>query len=165
MGAFSNRMDEQSSKNTPLTELRRLVAGAGVRSGLIFLNKLTSHRFTALYRFDGELLRNLFFFDRENPGQVSSPEIPILASYCVFVRDSGETFNVSNSEEDERVAGHPKRLQIRAYIGVPLLDEDGKMFGTICHFDVQPRPIEEENVQLMEQMAGILKKSTNRLPN
>jgi GAF domain-containing protein len=151
-------MSERMPRRVALTELKRLVSGSGVRACLMFLNGLTSHRFTALYRFDDKILKNLFFFDRENPDHVSSPEVPVLSSYCVFVRDSGRMFCVDDSQQDARTIGHPKRLEIRAYIGVPLLDDDGKMFGTICHFDVDPRPVNPEDVELMEQLAGVLQK-------
>jgi GAF domain-containing protein len=156
-------MIERVSRKVALTELKRLASGSGVRACLEFLNGLTSHRFTALYRFDDTKLKNLFFFDRQHPDQVSSPEVPVLSSYCVFVRDSGQMFCVDDSQLDERTNGHPKRLEIRAYIGVPLLDDDGKMFGTICHFDVDPRRIAPEDVDLMEQLAGVLQEQIGKL--
>jgi GAF domain-containing protein len=137
--------------------LTRILAESGIRAGLIYLNGLTSHRFSALYRFDDVTLKNLFFFDRENPGQSASAEIPVLCSYCVFVRDSGSRFKIENSSTDERTIGHPKRLEIRAYCGVPLLDNEGKMYGTVCHFDVDPQAISGENIDLMEALASALK--------
>ena len=146
-----------------MAQLDRIVAQSGVRAGLMFLNGLTSHRFSALYRFDDATLKNLVFFDRENPEQNSSPEIPVLCSYCVFVRDSRHTFCVENSPEDARTIGHAKRLEIRAYCGVPLLDEYGAMFGSICHFNVDPRAISGDNVELMEDFAAILQKQVHKL--
>jgi GAF domain-containing protein len=138
--------------------LRKVISQSGVRAGLEFLNKLTNHRFTALYRFDGEMLKNIFLFDRENPHQESTAEIPVLASYCVFVRDSGASFCVENSVTDARTVNHPKKLKIKSYCGVPLLDQFGKMFGTICHFDVNPRGTSVDNVALMEDFASLIEK-------
>lgn len=143
--------------NDVLQQMRAIRDDAGVRAVLIFLNGLTDHRFTALYRFDDETLKNLYFFDREHPDVESCPEIPVMASYCVFVRSSRLTFMTSDSLEDERVRGHPKEFEVRSYCGVPLVDEDGRMFGTICHFDFRPIPISDENVALMEAMASLLK--------
>lgn len=138
-------------------ELRRIVQDQGIRAGLIYLNRLTTHRFSALYRFDGNMLKNLFFHDKENPAQESAPEIPVLASYCVFVRDSGRQFSVENSIIDERVADHPKKLEIKSYCGVPLLDRFGRMLGTMCHFDVEPnRATSPEDIELMEEMANLV---------
>lgn len=122
----------------------------------MYLNQQSSHRFSALYRFDDKMLKNLYLFDRENPAVNSMSEIPVLASYCVFVRDSGRKFCVEHAKEDTRVAGHPKRLEIQAYCGVPLLDRYGKMFGTVCHFDVDPRQTETADIELMEHLADVL---------
>ena len=71
-----------------LRQMKLILKDKGVRELLIFLNRLTAHRFTALYRFNDETLENLYFFDRQHPEMLSTPEIPVLASYCVFVRNS-----------------------------------------------------------------------------
>lgn len=139
-------------------KLKHLVKGGGVREALKYLNGLTTHRFSAIYRFDDKMLQNLVLFDRENPGMESMPDIPVLASYCVFVRDSARRFCVENSILDERVEGHPKRLEVIAYCGVPLMDRYGKMFGTICHFDVVPRPTQTRDIELMEEMSKLLER-------
>jgi GAF domain-containing protein len=144
-------------------ELSRIVKDKGVRSALQFLNRFTSHRFTALYRFDDKTLKNMFFFDRDHPGSEILPDIPVMASYCVFVRDSSRAFKVENSPTDSRTEGHPKRMQIRAYCGVPLMDDEGKMFGTICHFDENPRPTSAEDFELMEEMAKLLQHKISSL--
>lgn len=137
--------------------LKTILTNEGVRAAIIFLNGLTSHRFTALYQFEGDILQNLHFFDREHPEVESSDETPVLASYCVFVRDHSRMFETSDSLQDERVRDHPKRKLIQSYCGVPLLDEDGTMFGTMCHFDFLPKQISDVNVELMEAFALLLK--------
>lgn len=139
-----------------LGQMRDIHARAGIRALLIYLNGLTSHRFTAIYRFDIEQLRSVIFYDRECPDVESCPDIPVMASYCVFVRKSRQLFVTPDSLEDERTSGHPKRLEVRSYCGVPLVDEAGQVFGTICHFDPRPLPISEENVTLMEGVASIV---------
>lgn len=147
------------SKADYLRQLKVILREQDVRAAMIFLNGLTEHRFTALYRFDKETLKNLYFFDRENPAQESTPDIPVMASYCVFVRDRHTSFATSDSLQDARVAGHPKRPEVQSYCGVPLRDTNGEMFGTICHFDFRPLPISDENVELMEAMAPLIKRS------
>lgn len=135
-----------------LTELRTLLDKARIRDAIILLNALTEHRFTALYRFDRNILHNLYFFDCENPAQESAPDIPVMASYCVFVRESQRGFTVTNSIEDDRLGDHPKRQVLQSYCGVPMLDKYGRMFGSICHFDFRPIKISDTNVALMEEV-------------
>ena len=139
-----------------LRHVRSILDSKGIRSALIYLNGLTDHRFTSLYRFNSEMLDNLYFFDRENPEQEKTENIPILASYCVFVRQTHNTFVTEDSLTDERVRGHPKHHEVQSYCGVPLLDEDGKMFGTNCHFDVLPVEISKDNVKLLEAVGPMI---------
>lgn len=139
-----------------LRHLKAVLRAADLRGAVMFLNSLTLHRFTSLYRFDDETLRNVVFFDRDNPGQETCDDLPVMASYCVFVREAAETFTIADSRGDERLGDHPKRPHVRSYCGVPLLDERGHMFGTICHFDFVPREISAENVELMEAIAPLL---------
>ena len=108
-------------------------------------------------RFDRDMLRTLTFYDRANPTAIPPDDIPVEASYCVYVRDSGRPFHVENSLSDMRVELHPKRLEIQSYVGVPLEDDNGLPVGTLCHFDFHPVPIPEETVRLMEDFAKLLK--------
>jgi GAF domain-containing protein len=136
--------------------LKVVLARDGVRAALAFLNSLTPHRFTALFRFDDKMLRNVCFYDSEQPDVQVCGEIPVADSYCVFVRDEGRIFTVIDSLNDDRVSAHPKRVEVKSYCGVPLLDENGRMFGSICHFDFLPMSISDENVALMEEIAPLL---------
>ena len=145
------------SNERALVELRRLLQEEGVRPALIYLNDLAGHRFSALYQFENDQLRNLYFYDREHPEVETTDEIPVTASYCVFLRESGRLFHTSDALRDERVRTHPKREKVQAYCGVPVLDAEGKLFGSICHFDYQPRVIADEDVDLMEAVALLLR--------
>jgi GAF domain-containing protein len=139
-----------------LAELKLILRTKGPSAALVFLNGLTNHRYSALYQFAGDSLRNLYFFDRENPEIEDQEEIPVTASYCVFVRNSGDVFHTSDALRDERVREHPKREQLRAYCGVPVLDQNGKLFGSICHFNVAPAVILDVDVTLMEAAGRLL---------
>ena len=140
-------------------ELRSAYLTGGVRGALQHLNGRTPHRFTSLYRFEGDMLRNVTFFDRQNPDQAKCEDIPVAASYCVFVRDSGTRFVVQDSWFDEQVRDHSKRKVVQCYCGVPLVDRDGRMFGSICHFDVKPGIVSRDDIELLEYMADLLRES------
>ncbi len=145
------------SNERTYAEFKAILRKDGVRPALIFLNGLTAHRFSAIYQFQNETLRNLYFYDRENPEIESIEEIPVTASYCVFLRDTGILFHTSDALRDERVRTHPKREKVLAYCGVPLLDAKGGLFGSICHFDLEPRIIADKDVELMEAVALLLR--------
>lgn len=139
-----------------MLQLKAAFTNGGVRGAVAFLNSLTEHRFTSLYQFDGPTLKNITFFDRENPTVESCEDVPVEASYCVFVRDLSARFMVDDAMRDGRVQNHPKKATVQSYCGVPLLDRDGKMFGSICHFDFEPRRISAQDVELLEYMARLL---------
>jgi len=141
-----------------LPDLKRTFDADGPRAALAFLNSLTDQRFTSMYRFDGPNLHAITFYDRENPQVNASDDIPVHASYCVFVRDSGRMVAISASLTDERVVDHPKRTVVQSYCGVPLFNQQGKMFGTVCHFDTKPGKVADVYVELLEYMAQLLQK-------
>ena len=138
--------------------LRDALTVGGPRAALAYLNSRTPHRFTAMYRFDDKTLRNLVFYDAQNPAQDRTDDIPVLASYCVFVRDNGGAFATGHAAHDDRLGAHPKRSVLQAYCGVPLRDEEGTMFGTICHFDFEPMDMAATEVELMEAVAPMLRR-------
>jgi GAF domain-containing protein len=139
-----------------LREFRQRLDRNGVRDALRLLNRLSSHRFTALFRFEGGTLRNLHLIDRSDPSVERTPDQPVLDSYCVYVRRSERTFVTGNSEADERVEGHPKQHSVRSYCGIPLLDERGRLFGTICHFDFAPVAFSDDEVRMLETAAPLI---------
>ena len=96
--------------------------------------------------------------------QTSCADIPILASYCVFAPSSRKTFVTEDSVGDERIRDHPKRLEVHSYCGVPLVDADGKTFGTICPVDLEAKPISDDNVARMEGVARLLAPADNAAP-
>ncbi|MEO6994537.1 MAG: hypothetical protein ABI273_12975 [Lacunisphaera sp.] len=147
---------DDSSNRSARPQLKKIAEEGGARAAMAYLNSLGQSRFTALYRFDGDTLHNCVFFDRENPEATKSDDIPVMASYCVFVRDSKKKFTVTNAQYDERVDGHPKQKTIQSYCGVPLMTIHGAMFGTVCHFDFAPGKIDKTAVDLLEYVASVL---------
>ena len=131
---------------------RTILGTLGVRAALRYLNGVSPHRFTALFRFEGGILRNLYLIDKLDPTVERCPDQPVLESYCVYVRDTGRTFLTGDAARDERVRGHPKQATVRSYCGVPLLAPDRGLIGTICHFDFDPVPFAAEDVFLLEEV-------------
>lgn len=139
-----------------VAQLKSILFREGVRAALIYLNGQTSHRFTAMFRFDDPKVRNLHFYDRENPLIEFGDDYPVEASYCVYIRDTDRPFVVTDSMHDDRTVGLTLREKLKAYCGVPLRNREGVVFATLCHFDVEPVTIDDENVALMESLAALL---------
>ena len=147
---------DQPADEAIVSHLRELLARHGVRPLLVFLNGLTAFRYSAVFRFDSGNLKTVCFYDRDDPREDAVPEIPVTASYCVFVRDRGRVFSLPDSLVEPCVASHPKRGQINAYCGAPLFDADGNVIGSICHFNLSPVAIGERDGKLLELAAELL---------
>ena len=65
-------------------------------------------------------------------------------------------FFAADARQDERLLEHPARENILSYCGVLLRAYDGSPFGTLCHFDITPRPILQGEIQLLEAVAPLL---------
>lgn len=146
-----------STSLRPVVErFRQTLVSQGLLAAMRVANAQSSHRFTAIYFFDGSMLRNLLLVDRDDPTVRSCPDLPVLESYCLYVREQAARFQVEASREDARVLEHPKREVVQSYCGIPIVTSDGALWGTICHFDYAPRPFAEDEVGLLEAVAPMV---------
>jgi hypothetical protein len=136
-----------------LEQLQFLLARGQFDKATELLNDMGSYRFTALYRIDGDSLKNLVVYDREKGGAQRWDSIPLGESYCDYVNRMRDAFIVEDSELDPRVEGHSKRPVVHAYCGVPLTGMSGEVMGTLCHFDFAPLPLDEGALQWLQAVA------------
>jgi transcriptional regulator with GAF, ATPase, and Fis domain len=60
-------------------------------------------------------------------------------SFCQFVVRDGETFEVTNAQQDTRVPQHlVKHHDIQSYLGLPVVFDD-VIVGSLCVIDTKPR--------------------------
>jgi GAF domain-containing protein len=138
-----------------LEAFETVLAEEGVHAALAFLNARTSHRFTGIYRLDAPMLRNVRLFDRENPSLQIGADAPLRETYCSVVGASATPFTTADTRADERLREHPARESTLAYCGVPLRSAEGTTLGTLCHFDLVPRPVPDE-VPVLEAAAPLI---------
>ncbi|MFM9926337.1 GAF domain-containing protein [Variovorax sp. H27-G14] len=132
------------------------VRAEGVREGLELLLKRTDYRFIGIWRFENGKANAVVHYDRENPEVLTATEVPDTATYCCYVRESGQPFLTPNALVDARLAAHPAREQVLTYCGVPVMDSFGKILGTLCHYDLVPRDPAQVNIELMLNVASFL---------
>jgi GAF domain-containing protein len=139
-----------------LDPLRAALRREGLAGGLRFLNARVPHRYTAAYRVQQDTLINLDLFDKA--GEVR-PEflasVPLNDSFCQFVLRDGE-FRTRCSGQDGRLDGHPYQGVMGAYHGVPLVDDNGGLFGTLCHFDTTDRTLPDEEFEFLQKAAHLM---------
>lgn len=129
---------------------------SGPREALAYVVGLSDYRFIGIFRFQNGRANAAIHFDRENPDVMAVAEVPDTATYCCYVRDSKGTFMTANAMADPRLTAHPAREAVLAYCGIPILEPDGRLLGTLCHYDVVPRDAGQLDLQLLMQVAGLL---------
>ena len=128
----------------------------GLWAAMRWINDRVPYRFTAIFAFDGDMLRNICLVDKQNADIINCPNQPITDSYCIYIHRSGERFSVEEAILDRRVDGHPKRRSYQCYYGIPLLGPDGKLLGTVCHFDSAPVRVTEDVVAVLDDLAPLI---------
>ena len=137
------RMNDIASAVHEVRARRSGEAASVLRTALESLNARANCRYTSILRFTAEdTLASVWTYDREAPGSDPFPiNLAIDQSYCVLVKGNGQPCVISNAMTDPRVASHPKRTALSRYIGVPLKNGDGSLFGTLCSYDADPATV------------------------
>jgi GAF domain-containing protein len=94
--------------------------------------------------------------DKENEDVRECADQPISNSYRTYIHRSGEGFSVDDASRDTRVADHPKRHSYHCYYGIPLIATDGKMLGTVCHFDVILQSVTEDAATALDDLGPLI---------
>ncbi len=137
LATLANAANAETAQPDTTTELREVLQRLNTASGC---------RFTSLLIFgENDAVRSLWTYDRDRPKLDPFPlGLPVHASYCVLVREAGEMCVVEDARTDPRTTEHPERDQLTRYIGVPLFGPDGKIIGTVCSYDAEPRPVAQK---------------------
>ena len=135
--------------------LRRLRSG-GVGDVLRYVNARTQHRFTGLYRFDGAVLRNVAFFDRELEQSQRGADSPLCDTYCSIVSETQASVVIIDANNDPRAANNAGRKSLLSYCGALVRSTDGTPIGTLCSFDPAPQPVMDNEIALLEVTARLL---------
>lgn len=94
--------------------------------------------------------------------RATTPEMPVgLArdsSICGYVVRDGEDLVVEDVARDPRFADNPELAQaaIKFYAGVPLRNRKGQVLGTLCIMHDAPRTLQEEEMEVLHDMADSL---------
>jgi GAF domain-containing protein len=137
-------------------EFKARLRSDGLWTAMKWLNQSAPYRFTAVFAFEGDSLRNVCLVDKKNPDITSCSDQPIADSYCVYIHLSGERFDVEHAILDKRVEGHPKQRTFQCYYGIPLFGRDGRVIGTVCHFDTEPVRVTEDCASALDDVGSLI---------
>jgi GAF domain-containing protein len=140
-----------------LSPVRRALELDGLRGAVRQLNQTVPHRYTGVFIAEGPSLRNVALSDKQVAVPDLWPPFPLGDSFCSLIVHAGEPLVVHEARGDPRddVNAHPAGKIVQSYSGVPLLDSEGRVRGTLCHFDEAPSAITVD-VALMLQVSALL---------
>lgn len=95
---------------------------------------------------------------------LDASETPRAASFCAHAMlDCGQPLCVNDATEDDRFAGNPLVLSgpdIRFYLGMPLVAENGQPLGALCVIDRTQRETPDQDK--LDALAELARKAMNR---
>nr|WP_239589588.1 GAF domain-containing SpoIIE family protein phosphatase [Metabacillus crassostreae] len=83
---------------------------------------------------------------------------PIEESYCNIVANKREPLLISDTSSNVLVKdlAVTDEFKIGSYIGVPIVLEDGSIFGTLCALDPKPNMLKKEDIHVLELYASFI---------
>jgi hypothetical protein len=145
----------ESSMQREIDEFSAVLRQQGAHAALKYLNGRTPHRYTGVFRFDGNQLRNEVLHDRYEPHLKQGEDAPMEATYCSLVGRQQAPLQINDATTDARVKGLIDTPVI-SYCGVLIRDAQGKAFGTLCHYDMQRCQERTADLPLLEAAAALL---------
>lgn len=128
----------------------------GLHEALGFLNRRSGHRFTAVHRFDRDMVRGVHLFDRTDPKKQRGKDWPLDETLDAVVKAERRPLVSADTRSDVRLAERTIGGDVRSYCGVLLRNLDGTPFGTVCHYDVVPVPSTNETLNFLLLAAPLL---------
>lgn len=83
-------------------------------------------------------------------------QIPRQDSFCEYTILENAVFEINDAFSDSRFSAHPAvtgHLRVRYYAGIPLIDEDGFILGTMGLFDRVPRELSFSQKEILQNLA------------
>jgi len=137
-------------------QLLAILRSRGLGAGIAALNAGVGHRYTGVYRMAGSCLYNVQLHDKLGQARPEALAVVELAdSFCQFVLRDGELM-MQNTLHEDHLGTHPYRGVLLAYHGVPIGDNAGGLWGTLCHFDFEERGLSEKQYELLKAAGHML---------
>lgn len=133
MQSFSTGLSSSAIDDDPVAKIRHVLEEHGVLSALRILNGRAPHRYTGIYKYTPDILKNLYLVDAFDQEVTKGSDVSLEDAYCVIL--SYERKVAFGRTED---APCPVKLAspVVSYCGVLLMRSNGEPFGSLCHYDV-----------------------------
>ncbi|MDY6961117.1 MAG: HWE histidine kinase domain-containing protein [Pseudomonadota bacterium] len=88
----------------------------------------------------------------------SDRETPLSHSFCRHVVESASPLIIDDATSDPLVRNNLaiRDLDVRAYLGIPLVTQDGHVLGSLCAIDATPRRWTEKDQAILAEFAKLV---------
>ncbi|MDB4961927.1 MAG: hypothetical protein JWP01_1926 [Myxococcales bacterium] len=145
----------------PLVKIREVLATQGVLAVLRILNSRAPHRFTGIYRYTPELLKNVYLVDAFAPQLQKGDDVALEDAYCMLLRDRR---NVSFGDLEGAPCAAKLASPVVSYCGVLLVTSSGEPYGSLCHFDMHRCQKPATEMPLLEIVAPLIMEALEKTP-
>ncbi|RZL95059.1 MAG: hypothetical protein EOP82_03500 [Variovorax sp.] len=139
-----------------LNTFSQILKTQGLSGGLAFLNDGVPHRYTAINRYAGLIMKSVCLHDalgKRRPPFLTA--IPLDQSLAQFIKP-GIPFRTDDSSKDPRIVGRAYEGFLISYHGTALVAPSGHLWGVLCHFDFTPVPLSDRDFELLESVAPVV---------
>lgn len=133
-----------------LAHLELVLKNDGLRAAAQYLNSRVPYRFTTVYRLYNESFRVIEAIDKLDDRRLDPPPPTAFSdSLCRFPVLHG-TFTTSHTAADPRLKGHIYPNEVGSYTGLQLIEANGDILGTFCHYDFAPQWISHVEYEFLQ---------------
>lgn len=138
-----------------LEAFKRCLRQDGLRGALTHLNLRTPHRFTGVFRFDGDTLRSVALVDKWDANVERGEDAPVARAYCAHLRSTGQPLGVEDGDIDPRTPWM-RGSGIASYCGAVIRNKLGAPWGALCHYDAGRCESKDSDMPLLVAAAALL---------
>ena len=149
-----NPLNQEDEMLAEIGTFTALLHQQGPHGALEYLNRRTPHRYTGLFRFDDDILRNELLFDRNQATVRQGLDVPMAATYCSLVGRQEAHVNILDAAADP--LAQEIETPVVSYCGVLIRDDHGRAYGTLCHYDMQRCQERTTDLPLLSAAARLL---------
>lgn len=142
-------MQNRSTKEGPLPSFHSCLELACAVSGM---------RVALIGEVGEQQWRAVHALDRAGLGISAGLRLDLINTFCRDVTATQEAIWFGDYRQDQQRCDSPIPAMhgFRSYISVPVVLSDGRVFGTLCTLDPEPRPITDEILHAMRALGAVV---------
>ena len=119
---------------------------------------VTGLRFAAVARVTETSWTACAVHDAIDFGLRPGGELLLETTLCNEIRQSHQALVFGQASSDPVFSQHPTPILygFESYISVPIIQADGRFFGTLCALDPQPAKLDDQSVRTLELFADLI---------